>query len=79
MVGEPRVPTSAVCSHERRVFPRAELVATTFNRGRFLSSWKKNFQFTTIPFGLVFCVFLGASYVSSERRMFPRAPLVPTS
>jgi hypothetical protein len=24
-----------------RVFPRAELVATTFDRGGFLSSWKK--------------------------------------
>jgi hypothetical protein len=41
MVGEPRVPTRDVCFHERRVFPRAELVASTFDRGGFLSSWKK--------------------------------------
>ncbi|MFT6769637.1 MAG: hypothetical protein ACJAX8_001984, partial [Flavobacteriales bacterium] len=27
--------------HERRMFPRAELVATTFDRGWFLSLWKK--------------------------------------
>ncbi|MFT6184970.1 MAG: hypothetical protein ACI80P_001558 [Flavobacteriales bacterium] len=31
------VPTSVLCFHERRMFPRAELVATTFNRdGLFL-------------------------------------------
>ncbi len=41
-----------------RMIPRAELVAATSNRGC-LISLRKNQQFITLPFGLVFCTVEG--------------------
>jgi hypothetical protein len=46
---------ASACSHERRMFPRAELVATILIEVGFCLRGRILFQFTTIPFGLVFC------------------------